>query len=299
MTFASWRSAVTDSAALPGPWTNLPHCSSQLCPRPPTMWQRWWARHEGIWLHRRWFCSPECFESGLRDELAVVLRVAVPALPQTNRIPLGLVMVAQGMISSAQLQHALQAQRAAGEGKIGEWLMRLGAVSEAQVTAALAAQQGCPVFAATEVQPLPPAMFLPPPLAQQFHAVPVFYSRPQGSLYVGHREAVQHRFLTALEHMLQCRIEPCILAADRFAIQLERESRLAEEHAVLIGQRQTVRELVSAILTYAEQFRGEYCRLTRCHDWLWGRLLRPEGEHLDLLLRIAPEVPEAAREEHL
>ena len=45
--------------------TALPVCASPFCPRPPSLWQRWWARHDGIWLQERWYCSLECFQAGV------------------------------------------------------------------------------------------------------------------------------------------------------------------------------------------------------------------------------------------
>jgi hypothetical protein len=41
-----------------------------------------------------------------------------------HRIPLGLVMLEQGWITSGQLRQALEAQRAAGAGRLGHWLVR-------------------------------------------------------------------------------------------------------------------------------------------------------------------------------
>ncbi|MGB7556131.1 MAG: hypothetical protein WBM04_17295, partial [Candidatus Korobacteraceae bacterium] len=40
----------------------LPTCANVFCPRPATLWQRWWARHEGVRLQKQWYCSSECFQ---------------------------------------------------------------------------------------------------------------------------------------------------------------------------------------------------------------------------------------------
>jgi hypothetical protein len=66
--------------------------------------------------------------------------------PRQHRIPLGLVLLSRGFIDNQRLQAALQAQRQSRKGRVGEWLMQLGAVNEAQVTMALAIQWSCPVF---------------------------------------------------------------------------------------------------------------------------------------------------------
>jgi hypothetical protein len=47
-----------------------------------------------------------------------------------HRIPLGLVMLEQGWITSGQLRQALDAQRGAGAGRLGQWLAHQQGVSE-------------------------------------------------------------------------------------------------------------------------------------------------------------------------
>ena len=64
----------------------------------------------------------------------------------SHRVPLGLLLLSRQQLTAAQLRTALEAQRAAGQGKIGEWLRQLGFVTELQVTAALARQWSCPVL---------------------------------------------------------------------------------------------------------------------------------------------------------
>ncbi len=63
-----------------------------------------------------------------------------------HRIPLGLAMLEQGWITRAQLRGALEAQKAAGGGRLGQWLVRQQGVSEQLVTRALGLQWSCPVL---------------------------------------------------------------------------------------------------------------------------------------------------------
>ena len=63
-----------------------------------------------------------------------------------HRIPLGLAMLEQGWISQKDLRAALGAQRSAGSGKLGEWLVRQRSASEERVTRTLGLQWGCPVL---------------------------------------------------------------------------------------------------------------------------------------------------------
>jgi Type II secretion system (T2SS), protein E, N-terminal domain len=266
--------------------SELPSCANMSCPRPPTLWQRWWARHEGLWLQKRWYCSPECFQEGLLRRLNQSAAFTSRPPAQPNHTPLGLVLLSQGAITAIQLRAALESQRAAGGGRLGEWLIRMGAISEPQVTAALAVQQGCPVFAARDPQSLPATMHWPAPLAQSYLAVPVFYNPAQSDLYVGFLEGVHHGFLYALEQMLQCRTQPCILTPPAFRENLDRKACPGESETIVIQQRQTAIEMTRTIANYAAQVHAERCGITCCEDHLWIRLTGLDGLHVDFLFRL-------------
>jgi hypothetical protein len=264
----------------------LPSCANAFCPRPPTLWQRWWARHEGLWLQQQWYCSPECFQEGLLRRLNQVAVLSPRRASQPNRTPLGLVLLSQGAISASQLRDALEAQQTAGNGRLGEWLVRMGAVAEPQVTTALAVQQGCPVFTAREPQSLPAAMHWPAPLMQSYSAVPVFYNPAQSDLYVGFLGGLHHGFLYALEQMLQCRTQPCILPPPAFRENLERQTHAGESETIVIQQRQSAIEMTRTIANYSGQVHAEGCGITWCDDHLWIRLACPSTFHVDFLFRL-------------
>ena len=61
-------------------------------------------------------------------------RRSASASPHRHRVPLGLLMLAQGWITHPQLQKALAAQRESGTGRIGEWLMSECGVEAEQIT---------------------------------------------------------------------------------------------------------------------------------------------------------------------
>jgi len=265
---------------------SLPRCAGPFCPRPPTLWQRWWARHEGVWLDERWYCSLDCFQAGLFRALerAALAEPRTPARP--HRLPLGLILLSQGEITASQLHEALAQQRAAGGGKIGEWLVKLGAVGEEAVTAALAAQQGCPVFALVEPQSLPGRMQWPEQLVERYRAVPVFYGQRQSALYVGFQERVDRSFLLALEHMLRCRTQPCILTAAGYRRQLEMRALTISGEAIAIAERLDCEAMTRTLGNYAEQVRAQRANLMRCDDRIWIRLEPVAAPPVDFLFRL-------------
>ena len=93
-----------------------------------------------------WSCSPACTRAQV--EAAVLRELEAAACREEihrHRIPLGLVMLEQGWITSAQLRRALDAQKARGR-PAGPWLVRQQGVSEQLVTRALGLQWSCPVL---------------------------------------------------------------------------------------------------------------------------------------------------------
>ena len=77
-------------------------------------------------------CSEECWRSILRQriERELFAREAGRIVMHAHRVPLGLLLLSMGCITEEQLQAALEAQRKAKEGRIGEWLRRLTSLSE-------------------------------------------------------------------------------------------------------------------------------------------------------------------------
>lgn len=278
--------AVLPSASPMAALAALPTCASPACPRPASLWQRWWARNEGVWIHQDWYCSLDCFQAGLFRRLEQAALAGPQSARRAHRLPLGLVLLSQGDITGEQLRQALDRQRAAKRGRIGEWLVEMGVVTEAQVTAALAAQQGCPLFPLPEPQRLPERMYWPEPLVERYGAAPVFHDPVQSSLYVGFRERVDHGFLLSVEQMLRCRTRPCILPPPAYRRQLELRAFLGESESIVIHQPQSGLEMTRTITNYAEQVHAERCSIARCGDRLWTRLESFGGRHVDFLFRL-------------
>ena len=263
--------------------SSLPACASSYCPHPATLWQRWWSRKGGVWFQDQWYCSVGCFHAGLvrRLQRATVAEVRLPAQP--NRLPLGLVLLSQGDISSAQLRRALELQKKTKSGRVGEWLVRMGAVSEQQVTAALAVQQRCPVFSGAP-RPVPQEMHWPRSLADRYRALPVFFNPIHLCLYVGFLEQVDHGFLYSLEQMLRCRTQPCILPMREYVRCLQLWDMDEQGESIEIAQRQDPFEMAQTICNYAQQTQCERCLSTFCEGRMWIRLQSAGSKHLDLLL---------------
>ncbi|MGA9354032.1 MAG: hypothetical protein WBV46_10110, partial [Terriglobales bacterium] len=125
-------------------------CASPSCTKPKTLWQRVRARRAGTFLDDKFYCQPQCLDPALTAQISR-LRAMAQAIQPPNRIPLGLLMVARGKLTHLEVRTALEAQRRARSGKIGDWFEKLGFATEQEVTAALALQWGCPVVSSFDL----------------------------------------------------------------------------------------------------------------------------------------------------
>ena len=211
---------------------------------------------------------------------------ASSARRKPNRMPLGLVLLSQGDITDPAAPGARPAANDQG-GKLGEWLVKMGAVSEQQVTAALAVQQGCPVFASCEAHALPERLNWPVALTVSYGAVPVFHNPSEETLYVGFLGQVNHAFLYAVEQILHCRTLPCIVPLANYRERLEWNGFETPGETIEILQRQDGREVTETVGSYAQQIRAEHCSVSSCEDRLWVRLESARRSHVDFLFRLS------------
>ena len=130
-----------------------------------------------------------------------------------HRVPLGLLLLSRQQVTIAQLRTVLDHQRAAGHGKIGEWLQDFGFVTEQQVVAALARQWSCPVWRADCSPPGSiPLPEIPVLLLESFRMIPVSFVPATLTLHVAFAGGIAYSMLYAIEQMLGCHTEPCLVS---------------------------------------------------------------------------------------
>ena len=87
-----------------------------------------------------------------------------------------------------------------GGRRLGSWLQQTSAVSEDDITAALAAQWACPVFPlARERSFLRCATMLPMAVIQAARMLPVYMSRDRSSVYIAFVNGIDHSWLRSAE----------------------------------------------------------------------------------------------------
>ena len=240
----------------------------------------WRSRRHPI-FEEKWACSAKCLLAMVRAAIAREMsdgrRDGVDVQHQ-HRIPLGLVMLAQGWITHAQLQKALEAQRTEGTGRIGDWLVSECGLEAEFVTRGLSMQWSCPVLTTEGFSPTAMAMALPRVFIEKFGILPL---RIAGSkiLYVGFEDQLDASSAFAAEQMSGLRTESGLVVEERF--REARERLLASRFAPVVECRVPDRDtLAKAIATVIEQKQTVASRLVRLRQYYWLRVWTVGGRYL-------------------
>jgi hypothetical protein len=223
-----------------------------------------------------WNCSAACTLARLQAAVWREMEGAASVEPgYRHRIPLGLLMLEKGWINSSQLRQALEAQKGAGAGRLGHWLVRQQGVSEQLVTRALGLQWSCPVLPvqyheAEALTPLVPRLFV-----DAFGALPLRLAAGK-LLYLGFEERLDPVLALAIERMAGLRVESGLVAGSAFR---SAHTRLlgAKFPSVELIEASSEPALVHALARAIERVRPAESRLVRTHDCLWLRMwVRPQ-----------------------
>jgi hypothetical protein len=233
-------------------------------------WQRWAGRAAGTWLNGEWFCRAECFELGL----ARLLRSSVPgpaqSSPSVHRLPLGLWMLSRGLIDEGQLRAALALQGQGSHLKIGSCLVNLGAIRDHDLTRALGAQNGLPVL---KTHPAIVDGALPLALMRQSECVALRPPGRFGPLYLGFDGVVDRALLTAVELIVECACEPCVVSSEVVAEQIELCSRKKDPDEIVFESHCSTEEVIRTVRSYGERITGNRVRVAMTRKSLWVRLV--------------------------
>lgn len=248
-----------------------PPCALVNCSRPQSLWQRLRHRPSGTFLQGVFYCQPQCLETALINQLSR-LRVMAPSPQSPNRIPLGLLMVARGKLTHIEVRAALEAQRRARYGKIGEWIEKLGFATEHEVTTALALQWGCPVASFFDPSAIHSPGSIPLPILEAFQMLPFNYAAATKTLYLAFGERVDHAALYAIEKILDCRTQPCVAGRKTIARQLESMRQIPRPSDVEFGPMKDLAEMAKIASSYTARLSPEAVRLSPIGRFIWLRL---------------------------
>jgi hypothetical protein len=261
-----------------------PTCEGCDSVRPRSRWRRMHHRSSSVRLHGLRYCGTDCLRQALLEMIGQTHPAPQRAAIASHRVPLGLLMLSRQQLSSEQLRSALEAQRNAGGGKIGEWLQQLGFANELDVTAALARQWGCPLLggeASILLADHCPA--IPLPLLESFQMIPVEFGESNRTLLVAFSGGVDHTALYAIERMLGYHTQPCLVTASRLRQGLLALAGIRVSDDVIFDRVEDF-ECARIIGSYAAKLAARDILLARCGKHIWVRFERAEGRALNIVL---------------
>lgn len=234
-------------------------------------WLHPWRNRSFPVFENGWTCSRECTAGRVLGALRREMGNRGKANDDyRHRIPLGLLMLDQGWVSKNQLHCALEAQKGAGKGRLGQWLVKQGAVSERTVARALGMQWSCAVLEPEERPSEKLPLILPRFFVEAFGALPLRMAAAR-LLYMGFEDRLDPVLALAVERMNGIRVESGVVPGREFR----------EAHARMLRQQFPPLEMVEAagetaaahVMARAiEQSRPVESRLIRVHDCYWLRM---------------------------
>jgi hypothetical protein len=262
-----------------------PRCGYSGCIYAESSWRRLRRRSRGTRMQGKWYCRPECLEPMLGDNFRRARVLPRSGAVLSHRVPLGLLMLSREQLTAIQLRMALDAQKAAGQGKIGEWLQELGFATELQVTAALARQWSCPVLR-NSAEALSAGGFpdVPLRLLETFRMIPVQFVESTRTLVMAFSEGIDYTVLYAVEQMLRCHTVPCLVCPSVLQLSLRALAQRRGERDVVFERTAEGSECAHIIGNYTAKVRAEEVRLARCGEYFWVRLERLRQASVNLVL---------------
>ena len=265
-------------------WEGLaPHCAYPECHHNRGIWHRARRKGQTILLQGSRYCVGDCLERALQHELQREPPAKKPVV-SPHRIPLGLLLLSRRQVTSEQLRCALETQRMAGCGRIGEWLQFLGFVDEPQVAAALARQWSCPILRREMGGNSPRVPHIPLTLLRSLVMYPIDFAKSTGTLHMAFGDRVDYGVLYSMERMLGCRTEPCVALPSVLRRRLESLPEHREQDEIVFAHIEEMVETTRIVRSYATRLRASEIRLVRCGPHLWIRMFRPPHTPLDLVL---------------
>jgi len=268
----------------------FPVCQQSPCSRRGKLWGK--AAAHSLWLHQARYCSAQCFEAALRSHLSALGPSSLSPPAIHHRIPLGLLLLARGQLTESQLRAALQAQSGRG-GRLGYWLENLGFATEVQITAALARQWACPVLPAIENAPGYEGM-VPFHLQKKFRMLPVQFVAGRNVLHIAFSEAIEYAALFAIQEILDCRTEPCLIGSREMQRSLERAARQTHAGEKLFEGWHDPADMARIAAGYVMQTGSRRARVAACGDCVWVFLESASGKTHLLFRRPCPSAAEDA-----
>lgn len=263
-------------------------CQNSLCSHSKGAWLRRLQRPKGIWLNKAWYCSAECFEQSAAEVFSRFNLKVDRSRSVRYRVPLGLLLLSKGIITGEHLKEALKAQRDSQSGRLGEWLRQQGIVTEEQVTNALGVQWGIPVFHLAQSSGFAEcARMIPLPIMEESRMALIHYMPTSRALYVAFSDGIDFAALRALEQMLECNTQPCVIGESEMKEALDAIRQMPRMEETVVDCPRDSSKMAATTREWAESNDADQVRAVLSSEHLWIRL-ENESRMGHLLFRLIP-----------
>lgn len=245
-------------------------CSDSICGQKQSFLS--YLRGRGYYFEKGWYCSRLCFLRAITVSVRRSLELPTPEILIHRRGRIGAILIQKGLISRDELQKALQHQQSEG-GLIGEWLLKLTEISEAELMAALSEQQGVPWLAKAGLNISKSLVgLLPRKLCIDYRIFPFEFSQGGESLRVAAKSPIDGLLLHMLRTMLGYEIQFFIVSDSVFEEMIEnhmedRRDAICEE---TLGRR-SAGEISDLVLKRMDQNGLNNVSLHFFNDLFWVR----------------------------
>jgi hypothetical protein len=265
-------------------------CENPSCPAP----RRPLSAAPQRCFEGKWMCSDACWSAVLRQRIERELGAFDPGgmVTHVHRVPLGLVLLSMGAITETELQGALEQQRQAKQGRIGEWLRKATELGEKEITRALGMQWSCPIFDLAAYRPQPAE--IPRELIEIYRFLPL-PARNRGLLYLAFDRALNPVASFAVQHITGLRVEAGLAGESAFEEAWTRSLATQTPAAAVVAPR-TKDQLLEAANSVLQDQNVSDASLARLHQHLWLRVFAASDEqngpggYRDYLLVIPDEL---------
>jgi len=268
-------------------------CHRRGCTRIRSQFSLFLNRKRPPCYEGRHFCSERCLLTHAETELTEKWNLLQHAKRQhVPRPRLGTILLEKAFVTHDQLEEAVRLQRQTREGRIGEWLIRLGFVEEHQITVALSKQYGIPMIQLRNVNAqTDAARMVPAPVAKCSNLVPVGYGNDGTSLRIAVTGPVDFGSQEAIRRMLRRGVMTYI--GDQSAIHslIERCYQPQDLDVSGFPSYGSQRELLAAakgVLHAAIEGRAGNVQFELVEEFFWARSDFENAAHHQFFRYVAP-----------
>jgi hypothetical protein len=269
------------------------HCYRKDCTRIRSEFSLFLNRRHPPMYEGRTFCSDSCLRMHFENELGLKWRQFQLEKKRTFPRPkLGTILMQTAFVTREQLDQAIRLQNETREGRIGEWLLRLGFVEEHQVTAALAQQFGLPLINLKNSNANNEAVrLIPGKVAKSSGLVPVGFDDTQEALRVAISAPVDFNSQEAIRRMVRKGIVAYISDESAIKRMLEQAYEPDELDLSNVPSFDSLEDLIEVgdeMIETAINSRAHDMQAELIQDFFWVRLDFPSESHHHFFRYISP-----------